>query len=327
MVYAGTKVEIGLTGEVEHPWLAVAGRTGTYRAISAPDLPGAQPGAVALDPEGNRMAWATDDAVVVYDARTDRSRTVPVEGVSRVGTFSPDGSLLTVHTGALGVLDLESGDLVAEAEAADPAVVRHAAWRADGTAVDYVSGSDLVTLPADGSEATTQPSPVDAGVPLAWAPSGEQLVALQDDGGVLDLVAAPVGPDGDLGEAERIDTSGISLDGLLGFSGDDTVAVSAYLIESGNVERVLDVPLDGGTPVDVATLPSPGENWRSSATLAVSDRALRSGSTDYGTQVWPWSYRARLATCVLIGLFGLGMWLTRRRRTWRRARRRRGGEP
>lgn len=320
MVYAGTKVESGLVGQVAQPWLAVAARTGTYRAIAAPDLPAPRPGAVALDPPGDRLAWATGDGVVVYDARTDSARNVPVENASRVGTFSPDGSLLTVHTDGLAVLDLESGELVAEAETSDPATVRHAAWRADGSAVDYVSGPDLVTVPVDGSDATTQPSPVDAGAPLAWAPSGEQLVALHDTEGVLGLVAARMGPDGDLAEAEKVPTPGISLDGLLGFSGDDTVAVSAYLIESGSVERILDVPLDGGTPVDVATLPSPGENWRSSATLAVSDQALRSGSTDFGSRVWPWSYRARLAACTLLGLFGLGMWLTRRRRTRRRAR-------
>ena len=195
-----------------------------------------------------------------------------------------------------------------------------AAWRADSSAVDYVQGPELVTLPVDGGEPSSQPSPFAEGSPLAWAPTGEQLVALQDDDGVLTLLVATVDDDGQLGEARTVDTSGISLDGLLGFSGDDTVAVRAFLLESGNIERVLDVQLDGGSPVDVTTLPPQGENWRGSATLAVSGDALRSGSTEVDNRVWPWSYRARLVACLLVGLFGLGLWLTRRRRPWRRRR-------
>ena len=97
--------------------------------------------------------------------------------------------------------------------------------------------------------------------------------------------------------------------------------MSAYLLESGSLERVLDISIDGGSPVDLTTLPSPGDNWVGSETLAVSGAALRAGSTDFDNQVWPWSYRARLVSCLLLGLFGLGLWLTRRHRD--RARRRR----
>ncbi len=320
MVYAGTDVEAGLLSEVERPWVAIGARSGEYRAITAPDLPPAQPGAVALSEGGDRLAWATGDGVEVYDPATGTARLVPLEGASRVGHFSPDRSLLTVHADGLALLDLASGDVVAEAEGTDPDVVRLAAWRADSSAVDYVQGSDLITLPVDGGEPSSQPSPFAEGSPLAWAPTGEQLVALQDDDGVLTLLVATIDDDGQLGEARTVDTSGISLDGLLGFSGDDTVAVRAFLLESGNIERVLDVQLDGGSPVDVTTLPPQGENWRGSATLAVSGDALRSGSTEVDNRVWPWSYRARLVACVLVGLFGLGLWLTRRRRPWRRRR-------
>ena len=322
MVFAGTRVEDGLLGDVEQPWLAVAAHDGDYRALNAPDLPSAQAGAVAISPEGDRLAWATGEGVVVYDTEADESRTLPLEGASRVGAFSPDASMLSLHADGLSLLDLASGEVVAEAGGTDPGLVRNSAWRADSSAVDYVAGADLVTLPADGSDPTTQPSPVDEGVRLAWSPSGEQLVALQPDAeGVLSLVAAPASGDAELGEARTVDTSGVALDGMLGFSGDDTVAVTAYLLESGSVERVLDIQLDGGSPVDVTTLPSPGENWRSSTTLAVSEQALRSGSSDFGSRVWPWSYLSRLIASALVGVFFLGLWLTRRQRHRRRTRR------
>ena len=192
MVYAGTDVEDGLVGEVERPWIGVAAQGGDYRAISAPDLPEAWPGAVALAPEGDLLGWATGDGVGIHDALTGESREIPLDGATSIGTFSPDGSMVVVHAGGLRVLDLASGDVVAETEGTDEAVVRRAAWRADGSAVDYVEGSDLVTLPADGGDPTTQPSPFDETAPLAWAPTGDQLVALQDDeDGVLRLMSAP----------------------------------------------------------------------------------------------------------------------------------------
>lgn len=320
MVFAGTDVEQGLVDDVQRPWVAVAARTGDYRAVIAPQLPAAEAGAVAVSDTGDRLAWATGDGVRVYDVETGTSRAVPLDGASRVGTFSPDGSMLTVHADGLVVLDVGTGDALAEQPGAGPAVVRRAAWRADGRAVDYVDGGDLVSLPADGSASAVQPSPFDEAATLAWAPTGEQLVALEPDTeGVPRLRAAPARADGEIGAARRVDTSGIALHRLLGFSGEGTVAVSAYLLESGSVERILDVPLDEGSVVDVTTLPAEdGVNWRDSATLAVSGEALRAGSTDFGNQVWPWSYRARLLACLLVGLFGLGLWVTRRQRRPRR---------
>jgi len=316
MVYAGTHVEDGLLGGVDRPWLGIAARTGSYRAIAAPDLPSPRSGTVAVSEPGDRLAWATGDGVTVYDTGTGDARQLPLDGASRVGAFSPDGSLVTVQASGLAVLDLDGGEVVARARTSDASVPARAAWRPDGSAVDYVAGGALVSVPTDGSRATTQRSPFDPDAELAWSPTGEQLVALTEVAdGVLGLVAAPTETDGRLGAAAEVDTSGLAVHELLGFSGDDTVAVSAYLLEPGNIERILDVSLDGGAPVNLTTLPSSGENWQGSATLAASGDALRSGSTDFGAHRWPWSYRARLVACTLVGLFGLGLWLTRRRRS------------
>lgn len=315
MVFAGTEVEDGLVGDVERPWVAIGARTGEYRAIAAPDLPAARPHALAVSPEGDRLAWATGAGVQLYDTQEGRARLLPLAGAAWVGAFSPDGSLLTVHADGLRILDLASGEVVAEVDGTEPTAVRTAAWRPDGSAVDLVVGDDLVTVPADGSATSTQPSPFSVAAPLLWAPTGRQLVALQDAGGVPRLVAAIADAAGTVGQARTIDTSGIALAGLIGFTGEQTVAVRAYLLETGNIERILAVPLGGGAVDDITTLPPEGENWRGSSTLAVSSGALRAGATDFGNEVWPWSYRARLAACVLLGLFGLGLWATRTRRS------------
>ena len=66
------------------------------------------------------------------------------------------------------------------------------------------------------------------------------------------------------------------------------------------------------------TLPQPGENWVGSDTLAIASDNLLAGSTEYDGQVWPWSYTSRLVACTLFVGFLLGLYVTRRRRSWRR---------
>lgn len=273
---------------------------------------------MAVTATGDRLAWATGDAVEIYDPATGGARELPLDGATRVGGFSADGSMLAVHADGLQVLDVASGEVVAAVEGSPRVATLLAAWRPDGSALDYVDGDDLVTVPVDGSRPTQQPTTLTSSASLAWAPDGESLVALQDVAGNTRLLRAPVTGSGRVGPPERIDTTGIALDRLLGFSGRETVAVSAFLLESGPVERVLDVSIDGGSPADITILPSQGDNWVSTRTLAVSADALRAGSTDFDNQLWPWSHRARLAGCILIGLFGLGLWLTRRPRAARR---------
>lgn len=314
LVFAGTEVRDGLLGTLDDPWIAVASHTGEYRAIVAPDLPAPGAAVMTTSHDGNLLAWSTTDGLVVYDAVTGESRELAVDGADHVGGFSPDSSLLLTQGEQLDIVDVASGDIVASADA-DPAALGRAAWRVDSSAVDVVVGDELTTLGVPEGDVATQPTDIPEEASLAWSPNGQQLISLRQVEGAKRLFLSELGDDGTLTEGEQVPTEGIALDRLLGFSGDRTVAVVAYLLESGSVERILDIHLDGRPPNDLTTLPPPGENWVDTGTLAIASDNLVAGSTDYDDQVWPWSYTARLVACTLFMLFLLGLYVTRRPKT------------
>lgn len=314
VVFAGTEVRDGLLSEVADPWIGISARSGNYRAISAPGLPPPAPHAVSLSASGDLLAWAAGSDVVLHDTVEGTSRTIEVPGVAAVGAFSPDESMLLVGTDSPAVLDLTSGEVVATLPGASD-LLRRTAWRPDGSAVDLLSGRRLLTASVPGPGVSSQPTDIPARSALAWLPAGEQLVSLQPDQGARRLFVSTLGPDGELSPSRLLRTPHISLQRLLGASGPRSVAVVAYLLESGAVERVLDVRLDSGTVSDLTVLPSPGVNWTSSATMAVSTDALRAGSTDFDEPVWPWSHLARLVALLVVALFGLGLFVTRQPRT------------
>ncbi|MGZ5399121.1 MAG: hypothetical protein ACXWDL_07830 [Nocardioides sp.] len=317
LVFAGTDVRDGLRGRLEHPWIAVSAHTGEYRAIDAPDLPAAGPAVLTTNHDGNLLAWATGDGVVVYDPVTGEARTLPVEAVDLVGDFSPDSNLLIVHGAELGILDVGTGDLVATA-AADKSVPGRTAWRTDSSAVDFVVEDQLTTLGVEDGTVSTQPTDIPEPASLAWSPDGDQLANLREVDGVNRLFVSTLGDDGTLAEGERLSTEGIALEHLIGFSGERTIAVAAYVLDSGSVERILDIRLDDRPPGGLMTLPQPGENWVDSSTLAIASDNLLAGSTEYDGQVWPWSYTSRLVACTLFVGFLLGLYVTRRPRSSRR---------
>lgn len=314
LVFAGTDVRDGLFGELDPAWLAVSSTRGDYRALSVDRLPEPSAGVVGVSPAGDLLAWVDGSEVVVYDTVHGGTRSISLPGVTAVGSFSPDGSRLLVHDGELAVLDLEEGSVAARFHA-DHLVMRRAVWRPDGTSVDFVAGGRLLSGRVADSEVSAQPTDIPAGAQLAWAPGGQRLASLQEDSGVRRLYVSQVAPDGRLLAARPVAVSQVSLERLLGFSGQDRVAVIAYALESGAVERVLDVPLDGGAPSDLMTLPGPGVNWVGTQTLAVATDTLVFGSTEFEERVWPWSYQSRLVMSILLGVFLLGLFVTRRPRT------------
>lgn len=313
VVWAGTDVERGLTGSVSRPWLAVSAVDGGYRALSAPGLPEAADGAVRVSPDGGHLAWAADGEVHVHDTLDGGTRVHEVDGASGVGPFSPDGEHLLVLAGGAAVLGVADGEVVASSEAG-PDAVRGAAWRPDGSAVDLVVDDRLLTLGTDGTSGGVATG-IPPGGQLAWSPGGDRLADLRDVAGSFRLFVSELRADGSLAAARRVEVPGVSIQRLLGFSGEGTVAVDAYLLESGNVERVLDVSLARGSTTDLTTLPPPGSNWTGQGEWAVATDTLARGSYEWPTQVWPWSHRARLVASGLLMFFLFGLYVTRRPRT------------
>lgn len=312
MVFAGTDVRDGLLGELDPAWLAISSLDGDYRALEVAGLPEPGAGAMSVSPAGDLLAWVGEAGVVVYDPVTDEASTHDVRGATAVGAFSPDGSHLLVQAGGLVVLDTGVGDVVAELEAA-PNSLRRAAWRPDGSAVDLVAGDRLLTGSVPDGEVSEQATDIPEGSQLAWSPSGEQLVSLQSSEGIRRLFVSDV-ESGRVSTPRPIGTPRISVERLLGFSGTDRVAVVAFALDTGAIERLLDVPLGTGNISDLTTLPDPGVNWVGSGTLEIATDTLRFGSTDFDERIWPWSYTSRLVACIIAGVFFLGLFVTRRPR-------------
>lgn len=312
MVFAGTHVRDGLFGDLDPAWVAVSSRNGEYRALEVDDLPPAAAGAISVSPTGDLLAWVGGSGIVIYDPAIDESTTFSVPGATDVGAFSPRSHLLLAGGAGLVVIDTESGRVVSRFDA--PAdVVHRAAWRPDGSAVDFVYDGQLVTAAVPGSRVSRQATDLPGRAQLAWSPSGDKLASLQPVDGARRLFVSEASGDR-LSAARPVPVPNTSLQQLLGFSSSDSVTVIAYALESGSVQRVMDLPLGPGTVTDVTTLPDPGENWVGAQTLAVATDTLTFGSTDFDNRVWPWSHTARLVASVLTGVFLLGLFVTRRPR-------------
>jgi len=232
--------------------------------------------------------------------------------VGAVGAFSPDGSMLLAYvTDGLAVLDVSGGEVVATTEAPPKAVAR-AAWRPDGNAVDVVTGNRLTTITIPSGSVTQQVTQLPESASLAWSPTGDRLVNMQEVSGANRLFESQLGSDGRLGSPTMIESEGLAIERLLGFSGERTVAVVALQLQSGSLEQIVDVPLDGRSATPLTVLPSPGENWAGTPTLSVATDNLYQGSTEFTEQIWPWAYLSRLVACIIVGLFVFGLYVTRR---------------
>jgi hypothetical protein len=324
MVFAVPRVRTGLFGFMEHPWVAVSSRDGAYRALSAPHRPAPAAGAVVVSDDGRALAWAFEDGVVLYDPVRDESRVLDegLPAAPRVGPFSPDGRHLALYDGGLHVLDVETGEVVANLTGVDANAARQAVWTPDGTALVYVDGDNLVTHDWQSDDRTTTPS---RGImprsPLAWQSSGDQLAAMRTERGVRFVDIFDVGAGGELQPVFRVRPPGFAQEQLFTFTSENRVAVSALRLETATLERVFSMStVDTTQPSELMQLPGSGIDR---GTLVVAAEPLAQGNASFDEPRWPARDLSKLVASIVVTVFVLGLYLTRRPRQARRDRRRR----
>jgi hypothetical protein len=315
LVFAVPSVREGLTGRVENPWVAISSQDGRYRALSAPHRPEPGADAVAVSADGRSLAWGFEDGVVVLDPVSDDVRELveQVPGDPAVGEFSPDGRLLTVYAGALHVLEVRSGEVVATLDGIDEPAAHQAVWTTDGTALTYVEDGRLVTHDWRSGSRTSTPAPtIGEEATLAWSPSGEQLAAMREVRGVRFVEVFDVAEDGRLALAHTVRPSGHAQKELLGWVNDRRVAVTALRIETGTLELGYAMStVDTSPPSQLMQLP--GEGFHR-PTLEVAAGPLSQGSARFEEPAWPATDVSKLVGSVVLSVFLLGLYLTRRPR-------------
>lgn len=317
LVFPVVSVESGLGDQIPDPWVAVSSLDGAYRAIERTDLPPASRGAaIQVSPDGRRLAWADGSTVVVYDTVRDAARSLPTEGPTTLGAFSPDGARILEYDGAMAALDVDSGRRTELGAVPSSSAVAGAAWAPESDQVAWVANRRLVTASGDGSGSAGQPTRLPQSSTLAWSPDGDRLVVLTSDGGTLSMWDRT-------GQrftaAGRVDAGELYVERLLGFADDDRLAVVGLTSATGALSRAFTLSLDGGRTAQLTVLPDQGENWVSSAAVGFAADAVRGGSADYPGAPQQWSDRSVLSALVLGAFCVLGFYFTRLRRRRGRA--------
>ncbi len=314
VVYAGGEVREGLLGRMENPWVAVSATNGDYRALSAPHRPAARPGAVRVSPDGLTLAWSFADGVVLYDPLTDTAREV-TEGLGAdplVGDLSPDGSLLLVHDSALRIVEVESGRVVGTAAGVSRGTARRTTWTRDGESLTYVDDGTLVTHRWADDTRTRVPTSLRPDATLAWSPAGDRLAAMEEERGVREVAVYDVGRHGALRHTSTIDPDGYAQQDLLGFVTEDSVAVSALTLETATLPLVFEMSTTGDVPP--AELMQLQGSEQTVGTMEVATDAVTQGSSPFAEPRWPVSSMAKLVGSVIVAVFLLGLYVTRRPR-------------
>lgn len=314
MVFPDDDVESGLTGTLRPAWIAISSQTGDYRAIVAPHLPPPDRGAMAVAPDGRALAWTYGDEVVLYDPVDDSAREVQLDaGASlSVGSFSPDGGLLTVYGGeALHVVDIATGEVASELPDVDARAARQAIWTPDGEGLTYVDRGRLIIRPWRGGALQHTPTGIAPDASLAWHPSGERLAATErtETGNrvqLLDLRA-----DGSLRPGGTVSRESYSLQRMLGFSSETTVSGIGLGLETGPLPQLYRMSTESPVATNVAQLPPDPRVVR---TMALAANPMRNGGAPFPEPDWPVSAMAKLVISILGGVFVLGLMFTRRPR-------------
>lgn len=310
VAFLGTEVRSGFFGNDPWPWIAISATTGDYRVLSAPHLPSARDGRVAVCPTGDRMAWAWEGGVAIYDTRADETTEVTsgVEGVGRHLRWSADCTQLVFVGSGVRRIDAESGEV--DDVPIEPAERQAGTleWTPDGSAMNYVDGSELVTVRIGSGET----SRIDLGMPgvvdIAWHADGARLAAFQatQHGNrlqIFDLSASRL-------RRETVTTRHLSMQRMIGWCDDRGVAVTGLRFGTGAMESIEQVDVDDGTYTQLTRLPWAGENWVSADTMSVAADTLTQPPADVDQPSWPWDIRSRLVITLLVTMVPLAYYFT-----------------
>lgn len=314
VVYAGGEVRDGLLGWMENPWIAVSATNGDYRALSAPHRPEARAGAVRVSPDGLALAWSFAGGIVLYDPLKDTAREVTdgLGGDPFVGEFSPDGSLLLVHDSALRIVEVGSGRVVGTAVGVDRDTARRATWTSDGESLTYVADGGLVTHRWADDERTRVPTSIGTDAMIVWSPSGDRLAAMEEVRGVRHVEVYDVGRDGTLRHLATIEPDGHAQQDLLGFVTEESVAVTALTLQTATLPLVFEMSTAEDTPP--AELVQLQGSEQTVGTLQVARGPLAQGIASFPEPRWPASSLAKLVGSIVVAVFMLGLYVTRRPR-------------
>ncbi len=211
-------------------------------------------GAFRLNVQDGIDAWAEQPAVFTVAADGSDLQRLPIRGRVLELAWAPDGSALAVTlTGSDGediyVVDLAAGT---ETRLTDTGRSSSPAWSPDGGRIAFTSGSDarlrgLFVMNADGTGRRRLTLPDGGDLFPTWSPDGAWIAVVRSTWGASGPSGA-VGPSG-------LPAGPLGASGPLGYGPTCQVVL---VRADGSGERVLvDGPIDGACPTDLAWRPAP----------------------------------------------------------------------
>jgi WD40 repeat protein len=183
----GTALACAGRDEQAKPILALLG-TAKGEVRWAARLPEGQVSFLAVSGDGKVVAWAVDDEVRLWAAKTGRElrRLVGHRDTVRVGAFSPDGKLLVTSSENVGltasedvrVWDVRTGRELRRLDGHAGHLVRALAFSADGKTLASVGRDDFLGLWDTGALRRARLFPLPSGWagPFAFSPDGKTVV-------------------------------------------------------------------------------------------------------------------------------------------------------